>query len=172
MLSIMSHRYKNDFPSVFKGFGKLKNVYKIHLDETAQLFSIATSRRLPFPMKQKVQEELKCLEKENIIHPVKIPTDWCVPIVAVLKNNDKVRLCVDFTKFNESVKREKFLLPSVDQLLAGLDSVQVFSKLDCNSGFHQIVLHEDSQKLTTLITPFGRYCYEPSVLVLRFFIMK
>ena len=85
---IESHQYKKEFPRVFKGVGKLKNLSKIHLNETAQPFSTATPRR--FPMKQKVQEELKRLEKENIIRPMKMPTDWCVPIVAVLKNNDKV----------------------------------------------------------------------------------
>ena len=84
-------------------------------------------------MKQKVQVELKLLEKENIIR-----SDWCAPIVAVLKNNGKVRLCVDFTKLNESVKREKFPLPSVDQLFAELDGTQVFTKLDSNSRFHQM----------------------------------
>ena len=67
-------------------------------------------------MKQKVQEEQKRLEKENIIRPVKMLTDWCGTI-AVLKNNGKVRLCVDFTKLNENVKREKCSLLSVDQLL-------------------------------------------------------
>ena len=159
MLSIMSHQYKKDFPRVFKGLGKLKNVYKIYLDETAQPFSITTPRRIPLPMKQKPQKELKRLEKENI-HPLKMSTDWCAPIVAVLKNNGKVRLCVDFTKLNESVKRKNFPISSVDQLLAELNGTQVFSKLDCNSEFHQIVLHKDSQKLTTFITPFGRYCYE------------
>ena len=57
-----NHRYKQDFPRVFKKLGKLESVYKIHLDETAQLFSIATLRRLPLSMKQKTQEELKRLE--------------------------------------------------------------------------------------------------------------
>ena len=89
---------------------------------------------------------------------MKIPTDWCAPVVAVLKNN--VGFCVDFTQLNNGVKRENISQPSVDQLLAERDGVQVFSKLDCNSGFHQIVLQEDSQKLTTFIEPFGRYCYK------------
>ena len=46
-----------------------------------------------------------------------MPMDWCAPIVAVLKNNGKVRLCVNF-KLNESVceKERKYrpepLLPS------------------------------------------------------------
>ncbi|GAB1602716.1 uncharacterized protein K02A2.6-like, partial [Argonauta hians] len=120
---------------------------------------IAAPRRLPLPMKKKVEEEIKRLVKEKIIRPVKTPTDWCAPIVAVPKKDGKVRLCVDFSKLNESVKRENFPLPSTDQLLAELDGATVFTKLDCNSGFHQIVLHEDSQELTTFITPYGRFCY-------------
>ena len=80
-------------------------------------------------MKQKVQEELKRLGKENICL-VKMPTDWCAPIVTFLKNNSKVRLCVDFTKLNEGVKREKCSLPFVDQLYAELDGAQVYGKLD------------------------------------------
>ena len=37
-----------------------------------------------------------------------MPTDWCAPIVTVLKYNGKVRLCVDFTKLKEGVKWENF----------------------------------------------------------------
>ena len=35
------HKYKKDSPSVFTCLEKLRHVYKIHLDETAQPFSIA-----------------------------------------------------------------------------------------------------------------------------------
>ena len=76
------------------------------------------------------------------------------------KPNGKVRLCIDFTKLKESVRRENFPLPTTDQLLAQLDGATVFTKLDCNSGFHQIPLHPDSQELTIFITMFGRYCYK------------
>ena len=31
--------------------------------------------------------------------------------------------------------------------------------LDAASGFYQIPLHEDSRRLTTFITPFGRYAF-------------
>ena len=71
------------------------------------------------------------------------------------KSNGKTRLCVDFTKLNENVLRENVLLPSTDQPLAQLSGATVFSKSDCNSGFVQVPLDEESQKLTTFITPFG-----------------
>ena len=35
----------------------------------------------------------------------------------------------------------------------------MFSKLDAASGFWQIPLHTESSKLTTFITPFGRFCF-------------
>ena len=138
----------------------MNNVYTIRLQENAQPSAISTPRRLPLPMKEKVQEEQKKLEEQDITHPVETPTDWCAPTVAVPKPNGKVRLCIDFTKLNDSVRREHFLLPTTDQLLAQLDYATVFTKLDCNSGFHPLPLHLDSQELTTFITPFGRYCYK------------
>lgn len=87
------HQYKKIFSKVFTGLGKLKHVYKIHLDKNAQPFSITTPRRLALPMKQKVQDELKRLESEDI-RPIEMPTDWCAPIVAVPKKDGKIRLCL------------------------------------------------------------------------------
>ena len=70
-----------------------------------------------------------------------------------------IRICVDLTKLNQSVRRERHMLPSVEQTLAQLGGATVFSKLDANSGFWQIELTKESSQLTTFITPFGRYCF-------------
>ena len=126
----------------------MMNDYAIRLQENAQPFAVTAPRRLPLPMKEKVQEELKKLQEQDIIRPVEIPTDWCAPIVAVPKPNVKVRLYIDFTKLNDSERRETFPLPTTDQQLAQLDGATVFTKLDCDSGFHQIPLHPESQELT------------------------
>ena len=74
------------------------------------------------------------------------------------KANGKIRLCVDITKLNKSVRRENFPLPTTDQLLAQLSGAKVYTKLDCNIGFHPIPLDEESQELTAFITQFGRFC--------------
>ncbi|XP_061570027.1 uncharacterized protein K02A2.6-like [Cololabis saira] len=82
-------------------------------------------------------------------------------MVPVLKKNTaKARICVDLTKLNKSVKRERYILPTPDEITAKLSGATVFSSLVAASGFWQIPLHPDSCKLTTFITPFGRYCFK------------
>ena len=76
----------------------------------------------------------------------------------VPKPNGQVRICVDLTRLNESVCRERHILPSVEETLTQLGDAQVFFKIDANSGFWQVKLDENSSLLTTFITPFGRYC--------------
>ena len=80
-------------------------------------------------------------------------------MVCVPKPNGKDRICVDLTQLNEAVKREVYLMPSVDESPSKLGQGKVFSKLDANSGFWQIPLDEQSRPLTTFTTPFGRFCF-------------
>ena len=99
-------------------------------------------------------------------------TDWCAGMVDVakprvvsstvkgeVKETHKVRICVNLTKFSESVMRENHDLPYVDQMLGRLTGVNVFTKRDANSGFWQIPLAPSSCELTTSITPFGICCF-------------
>ena len=87
------------------------------------------------------------------------PTPWCAPIVVVPKKVC-IRLCVDLTKLYESVLRERHMLPTPEKTLASFAGATVFSKLDCKSAFLQIPLSEESQLLTTFLTPFGRFCWQ------------
>ena len=147
------------FPQVFDGLGKLDGEYHIDLKDDARPYAVTTPRRVPLPLMDRVKEELDKMEKQGVIARIDKPTDWCAPIVVVPKQNGKVRICVDFTKLNDCVRRERHILPSVEHILAQLDGGKVFSKLDANSGFYQIQLSKQSAELTTFITPFGRFYF-------------
>ena len=147
------------FPKLFEGLGKLQGCYQIQLREDARPFSLSTPRRVAIPLLGLVKKELQRMEDLGVISKVQEPTEWCAGMVVVPKPNGKVRICVDLTKLNESVRRERHPLPAVDQTLAQLAGAQVFSQLDANSGFWQIPLDPNSALLTTFITPFGRYCF-------------
>lgn len=48
-------------------------------------------------------------------------------------------------------------MPVTEHVIGQLGTSRYFSKLDVNSGYCQFELAEESQLLTTFITPFGRY---------------
>ena len=69
---------------------------------------MTTCRRVPFPILHKVKDELDKMEKASIIKKVTQPTDWCSPIVQVIKKSGSIRLCIDFKKLNP-VRRKALL---------------------------------------------------------------
>lgn len=108
-------------------------------------------------MRPAVKMEMDRLDAEGLIRNVRGPTDWCAPIAPVQKSSDAIKLCVDLTKLNVYVRRERHTFPSVEKIRANIGEGKVFSKLDTNSGFHQIILLPESQELITFITQFWRY---------------
>ena len=147
------------FPNLFTGLGKLKDNYQIKLTSDAKLYTLQAPRRVALPLLPKVEAELQRMESLGVVSKIDEPTEWCSPMVVVPKPNGTVRICVDLTKLNESVQRKCLLLPSVEQTLAQISGAKYFSKLDANSGFWQIQLAPESSKLTTFITPFGRFAF-------------
>ena len=148
---------KGKFPQLFHGLGCMRGAYQIQLKDHAVPFALTVPRRVPIALMSKVQSELQHMEKKGVISQVREPTNWCAGMVVVPKAEGKVRICVDLTKLNQSVRRERLMLPSAEQTLAQLGGATVFSKLDANSGFWQVELTKESSLLTTFITPFGRY---------------
>ncbi|XP_012942708.1 uncharacterized protein K02A2.6-like [Aplysia californica] len=132
---------------------------KIILKEDAQPYSVNVARRIPIPLMDEVKAELDRMEAAGVIEKISAPTDWCAPMVPVRKRSGSVRICTDLKKLNLSVKRERFMLPTIDDILYKLSGSNKFSKLDATSSFWQLALDDDSSKLTTFITPFGRYFY-------------
>ena len=128
---------------------------KIILKEDAEPYSVATARRIPIPLLDKVKAELERMKKNNITEEITDPTDWCAPIVAVMKKSGAVRICTDLKKLNAAVKRERYIIPNIEDLLYKMKDSTVFSKLDATSRFWQIPLDPSTAKLTTFISPFG-----------------
>ena len=81
-------------------------------------------------------------------------------MVPAVKPSGEIRICVNLKKLNQAVKRERYIIPTVDDVIHQLRGSSVFSKLDAASGFWQIPLDLTTAKLTTFITPFGRFFFK------------
>ena len=102
---------------LFGKIGKMKGEpYKIRLKEDAVPFHISTPRRIAIPLMRKVKKNLDDKEEQGIIVKVKEPTKWCSPISVVMKKNGDVRICVDLRQLNRSVKRERYMLPTFEDV--------------------------------------------------------
>eukprot|EP00117_Sycon_ciliatum_P001177 scpid20930/ scgid6949/ Transposon Ty3-G Gag-Pol polyprotein; Gag3-Pol3; Transposon Ty3-1 TYA-TYB polyprotein; Capsid protein; p24; Spacer peptide p3; Nucleocapsid protein p11; Ty3 protease; p16; Spacer peptide J; Reverse transcriptase/ribonuclease H; p55; Integrase p61; Integrase p58 len=132
----------------------------IHLKPDATPYHCVAPRRVPHHLFGKVREELNRMREGDIIEKVEEPTDWCFPMVPVLKPTGKVRVCVDLKRLNASVKRETYQLPTIDDTLSRLAGATVFTTLDTANGFWQIPLDPETARLTTFITPFGRFYFK------------
>ena len=109
-------------------------------------------------MKERLKSKLEELTKQGIITKVQEPTAWISNIVTIMKPG-KLQLCIDPRDLNKAIKRPKYQMPTLDEILPTLARAKVFTVLDAKDGFHQVKLDEASSYLTTFWTPFGRYRY-------------
>ena len=133
----------------------------IKLSEDNTPYNVPAPRRVPFPLIPKLQAKIDRMLETDVIMPVTEPTDWCAPIVVAPKrHSDDIRVCVDLRRLNRAVKRERYILPTFDDIAAKLKDCTVFSKLDAANAYHQLPLDDESRLLTTFITPMGRFCFK------------
>ena len=138
--------------------GCLPGEYHIKIDESVHPV-VHPPRTLPVAIRDQVRKELEHLENCGILAKVTEPTDWVNSMVAVRKKNGRVRICIDPSDLNRAIKREHFPMSTIEDIATRLHGSKLYSTLDANSGYFQIRLSEESSRLTTFNTPFGRYRY-------------
>lgn len=149
-------------PELFVSICKLKDFQvTLHIKKDIQP-TCKPHRRVPFHLREKVEDKLRRLEAEDIIEKVTRPTPWVSPIVTPPKpkDPDKVRLCVDMHQANTAILRERHLTPTIDDVIHELNGAKVFSKLDLTAGYHQPELHPDSRYITIFTTHLGLMRYK------------
>ena len=133
--------FRDKVVTCFKGTGKLKDFQLgIPIDESVKPI-IQPVRRVPFHLRDKLGKKLDELEKSDIIEKVNEPSQWVSPVVVVPRGQESdIRLCVDMRQANKAIIRERFPIPTVDEVLQDLNESKVFSRIDIKIGYHQIEL--------------------------------
>ena len=100
-------------------------------------------RRLPFGLRNKVEQKLdELLDKDIIKEVAHKPTEWVSPLVVVPKADGDIRICVDIRRANSAIERERHPIPTIEEVLYDLNGLTVFSKLHLKWGFYQVELDE------------------------------
>ena len=151
--------YVKNFKDCFDVIGKLPGTHHIATDPSVTPV-VHPPRKLPIALKSKLKKELQSMVKMGIIKPVQTPTDWVSSLVVVEKPNGKLRVCLDPRDLNKAVKRQHYQLPTTEEILANMTDAQIFTKLDDSNAYWQICVDEESSRLLTFNTPFGRYSFQ------------
>ena len=83
----------SEFDDILLEEGKLKGKLHLELDRKVPPVLLPV-RKVPFAIKEPLNQELDRLVKTGILIPVDVPTDWISSMVVVKKSNGKIRLCI------------------------------------------------------------------------------
>ena len=144
------------YADVFEGLGEMPGQYHIELDQSVTPV-IHAPRKVPIALQSRLKSALDDMEQKGVIRKCDGPTDWVSSLLIVEKKNGSLRLCLDPRDLNKAVKREHFVLPTCEDVLAKLHGKSIFTIIDQTDGFWQVSLDDVSSKLCTFNTPFGRY---------------
>lgn len=121
------------------------------------------TKQFPYPMSAKdfVNKEINKLLKNGIIRPSYSPYNspiWVVPKDGFNEDGTpKKRLVIDYGKLNAQTIFDRYPMPDINIILSNLGEAKFFSKIDLESGFHQIKIKEEDIEKTAFSVNGAKY---------------
>ena len=77
---------------------------------------------------------------------------WGAPVLFVDKRDKTIRLCIDYRQLDKVTIKNKYPLPQINDMFDQVGGEKILSKLDLQSGYHQIRIKEEYVSKTTFRT--------------------
>jgi hypothetical protein len=107
---------------------------------------------------EELSKQLAELAEKGFIRPSSSP--WGALVLFVKKKDGSFRMCIDYRELNKLTVKNRYLLPSIDDLFDQLQGPSVYSKIDLTSRYHQLRVSEEDIPKTAFITRYGHYKFQ------------
>ncbi len=104
------------------------------------------------------KKELDRLVRLGVLSP-QVASEWGSPTFVTPKKDNTVCWVSNLRELNKVVLRKQYPLPIINDILCKQTDYAFFSKLDISKQYYTFTFDEESKDLTTIVTPFGIYCY-------------
>nr|GEX84805.1 putative reverse transcriptase domain-containing protein [Tanacetum cinerariifolium] len=148
-----------EFPKVFledmSGIQPARHdEFQIDLVPGAAPVARAPYRLAPSEMKE-LADQLQELSDKGFIRPSS-PL-WGASVLFVKKKDGSFWMCIDYRELNKLIVKNCYLFPRIDDLFDQLQGSSVYSKIDLQSGYHQLRVREEDNLKTTFRIRYGHY---------------
>ena len=99
--------------------------------------------------------QLQDLIDKHYIRPSVSP--WGAPVLFVKKKDGTLRLSIDYRQLNKMTIKNRYPLPSIDDLFDQIRRAMVFSKIDLRFGYHQVITKDEDIFKTAFRTRYSHY---------------
>ncbi|GJX58168.1 putative reverse transcriptase domain-containing protein [Tanacetum coccineum] len=131
--------------------------FQIDLMPGAAPVARAPYRLAPSEMRE-LSKQLQELSDKGFIRPSSSP--WGAPVLFIKKKDGSFRMCIDYRELNKLTVKNRYPLPRIDDLFDQLQGSNVYSKIDLQSGYHQLRVREEDILKTTFRTRYGHYKFQ------------
>ncbi|XP_070008251.1 uncharacterized protein [Nicotiana sylvestris] len=144
---------------IIKTLFEYKDVFAWSYDDMPGLSTdLQKLRNFKTDMSVKIKEEITKQLTTKVIRVTRYPI-WLANVVPLPKKDGKTRVCVDYSDPNKAIPKDDFPLPNIHILIDNCAKHEIGFFANCYAGYHQILMDEEDAGKTTLIMPWGIYCY-------------
>lgn len=125
----------------------------------------AKVRPLPPDRYARVKEEFRTMQEMGICRPSK--SAWSSPLHVVAKKDGGIRPCGDYRALNKITTPDRYPIPRLQDFTYLLAKKKIFTRLDLNRAYHNIMTSPEDIEKTAICTPFGLFEFTRMTFGLR-----